>query len=63
MKAQVSIAAVVLVGAVGLAASGHAVPPPDAETAQQGAPHIEQIQDAFRARNAGHCVGKIVIEF
>ena len=43
MKAQVSIAAVVLVGAVGLAASGHAAPPPDATAAQKGAPLIEQM--------------------
>lgn len=43
MKAQVSIAAVVLVSAVGLAANGHALPPQDATAAQQGAPQIEQM--------------------
>lgn len=42
MKAQVSIAAV-LIGAAGLAASGHAVAPPAATTAQQGALRIEQM--------------------
>ncbi len=43
MNAQVSIAAALLVGAVGLAANGHAAPPPDAAEAQQGAPRIEQM--------------------
>jgi hypothetical protein len=44
MKAQVSIAAVVTSGVVGMAASGHAAQPsPDAMAARQGAPQIEQM--------------------
>ena len=44
MKAQVSIAALVLTGVAGLTGSGHAAAPPaDATAAQRGAPLIEQM--------------------